>query len=86
MPPPTAEFIDTAVGMTIGRLAIQIELRMGIFAGRVAPLFHPTRVYPSWTSIFVEVGYIRLQWERVPKPTGRANARPMTGSAEAGEG
>ena len=34
MPPPSAEFIDTAVGMTIGRLAIQIELRMGIFAER----------------------------------------------------
>src|ERR1700749_2328291 len=29
--------------------------------GSELPL-HPTRVYPSWASIFVEVGYIRLRW------------------------
>src|ERR1700760_1087473 len=28
-------------------------------------LSHPTRVYPSWRSETVEVGYIRLRWERV---------------------
>jgi hypothetical protein len=27
-----------------------------------------------------------FEWEKVPSPTGRANARPMTGSARADEG
>src|ERR1700681_1298729 len=31
----------------------------------VRPLSHPTRVYPSWAYQIVEVGYIRLRWERV---------------------
>src|SRR6266849_971381 len=31
----------------------------------VYSLSHPTRVYPSWASQYVEVGYIRLRWERV---------------------
>ena len=29
-----------------------------------APPLPPTRVYPSWASKIVEVGYIRLRWER----------------------
>jgi hypothetical protein len=32
---------------------------------KVRPRSRPTRVYPSWVFIFVEVGYIRLRWERV---------------------
>src|SRR6266849_7081092 len=31
----------------------------------VYSLSNPTRVYPSWASQYVEVGYIRLRWERV---------------------
>src|SRR6185437_12437597 len=36
-----------------------------IAATEARSLSHPTRVYPSWASISIEVGYIRLQWERV---------------------
>src|SRR6266852_8166930 len=31
----------------------------------VRSLSHPTRVYPSWLHKIVEVGCIRLRWERV---------------------
>src|SRR5712664_1326758 len=36
-----------------------------VAARKVRSLSQPTRVYPSWASQIVEVGYIRLRWERV---------------------
>src|SRR5882724_5130008 len=36
-----------------------------ISATEARPLSRPTRVYPSWVYQTVEVGYIRLRWERV---------------------
>src|SRR6266851_4751168 len=35
-----------------------------VAATKARSLSHPTRVYPSWASKSVEVGYIRLRWER----------------------
>src|SRR5580704_966780 len=42
-----------------------MEIERALAATEVGPLSHPTRVYPSWKFSIVEVGYIRLRWERV---------------------
>src|ERR1700680_4280409 len=62
-----------------------IRLKYCRAATEVGPLSHPTRVYPSWAAQIVEVGYIRLRWERVgvrgydvhdrPHPLTRSAAR-----------
>src|ERR1700689_5053932 len=41
----------------------QLKNHLGCRNGGALPL-PPTRVYPSWASQIVEVGYIRLRWER----------------------
>src|SRR5450756_1459740 len=47
------------------RLTNMVSLSPDIATTTVRSLSHPTRVYPSWASKIVEVGYIRLRWERV---------------------
>ena len=64
-----------------------MEIERALAATEVGPLSHPTRVYPSWKFSIVEVGYIRLRWERVGvrgygpsrerNPSPAASRRPL---------
>src|SRR3977135_4550877 len=49
---------------SMGSIRCEIGFALGAAATEVRSLSHPTRVYPSWASRTVEVGYIRLRWER----------------------
>src|ERR1700704_4526010 len=67
---PTSVTCDCCgAGWTSSRVRVLstcgLKFYLEIAQKAVCSLSTPTRVYPSWASQYVEVGYIRLRWERV---------------------